>query len=115
MKSDISIVSYIRLITTGTLEEKIMNLQAFKLKMANTVISHENSCLETMGTDQLIDLFSVDDSKKRAGHQDSITDTGDNKQSTRGIKSIIESLPDLWDENSYETEYDLSSFIKSLK
>ena len=86
-----------------------MNLQAFKLKMANTVISHENSCLETMGTEQLIDLFSVDD--KISSMEQLEKKTGDGK----GVKSIIESLPELWDLDTYETEYDLSSFIQSLK
>lgn len=105
------VVNVYRLITTGTLEEKIMGLQKFKLSIANTVISHENSSLQTMATDQLIELFSLNPS-------DPTMDGDKNKPGTssaKGVKSILESLPDLWDENAYENEYDLSSFISSLK
>ena len=49
-----------RLITRGTLEEKIMGLQKFKMGVANTIISQENSSLQSMGTDQLLNLFSLD-------------------------------------------------------
>ncbi|KAL4710296.1 hypothetical protein ACJJTC_011550 [Scirpophaga incertulas] len=51
------VVNVYRLITRDTLEEKIMGLQKFKLMTANTVISSENAAMETMGTDQLLELF----------------------------------------------------------
>ncbi|KAL3193816.1 hypothetical protein MRX96_000109 [Rhipicephalus microplus] len=57
------VVNVYRLITRGTLEEKIMGLQKFKMTIANTVITQENSNLSTMGTDQLLDLFTLDSSK----------------------------------------------------
>lgn len=69
------VVNVYRLITRSTLEEKIMkyvfdkymqiislllniyvnyfSFQKFKLKTANTVISSENSSLQTMGTDKV--------------------------------------------------------------
>ena len=37
-----------------------MGLQKFKMNIANTVISQENSSLQSMGTDQLLDLFTLD-------------------------------------------------------
>lgn len=49
-----------RLITRGTLEEKIMGLQKFKMSIANTVISQDNASLQSMGTDQVLDLFTLD-------------------------------------------------------
>lgn len=71
------VVNVYRLITRSTLEEKIMkyvsktiilkslsdtlfniydyfSFQKFKLKTANTVISSENSSLQTMGTDKVM-------------------------------------------------------------
>lgn len=102
------VVNVYRLITTGTLEEKIMGLQKFKLSIANTVISHENSSLQTMGTDQLIELFTF----RSAGEGNKSNESA--SSSAKGVKSILESLPDLWDENAYESEYDLSNFISSL-
>lgn len=58
------VVNVYRLITRGTLEEKIMGLQKFKMTIANTIISQDNASLKTMGTDQLLDLFSLDDKAK---------------------------------------------------
>lgn len=49
-----------RLITRGTLEEKIMGLQKFKMSIANTVISQDNASMQSMGTDQLLNLFTLD-------------------------------------------------------
>ncbi|KAI8501245.1 btaf1 RNA polymerase II, B-TFIID transcription factor-associated, 170kDa, partial [Branchiostoma belcheri] len=43
------VVNVYRLVTQGTLEEKIMGLQKFKLNIANTVISQENSSLHVKG------------------------------------------------------------------
>jgi len=45
------VVNVYRLITKGTLEEKILGLQKFKLLTANTVITQQNSALENMRTD----------------------------------------------------------------
>lgn len=68
------VVNVYRLITRGTLEEKIMglvrvcilitffsktnsfifnSLQKFKLQTANTIISTENASLQSMGTEQV--------------------------------------------------------------
>lgn len=105
------VVNVYRLITRGTLEEKIMGLQKFKLNIANTVISQDNSSLLTMDTGQLLDLFSVDQDKKKekAGAQQS------NATGKTSLKTMIENLGELWDEEQYETEYNLDNFIGSLK
>ncbi|RWS27685.1 TATA-binding protein-associated factor 172-like protein [Leptotrombidium deliense] len=101
------VVNVYRLITKGTLEEKIMGLQKFKLTIANTVISHDNSSLSTMRTDQLLELFTLN-----------AKESDDDKRlhkATSGMKSVLENLPELWDTNQYDEEYDLSNFINSLK
>ncbi|CAG4975547.1 unnamed protein product [Colias eurytheme] len=89
------VVNVYRLVTRNTLEEKIMGLQKFKLKTANTVISSENAAMETMGTDQLLDLFQLSTGTEPA--------TGEEK------------LPELWDDAQYHEEYDMTSFIRSLR
>lgn len=53
------VVNVYRLIMRGTLEEKIMSLQRFKMSVANTVINADNSSLNTMDTAQLLDLFTM--------------------------------------------------------
>ncbi|XP_047507448.1 TATA-binding protein-associated factor 172 isoform X2 [Pieris napi] len=97
-----NVVNVYRLVTRDTLEEKIMGLQKFKLKTANTVISSENAAMETMGTDQLLDLFQ----------QSGNPGTSSNASSTS--KPLLETLPELWDDKQYEEEYDMSNFIRSL-
>lgn len=36
------------------------SLQKFKLNIANTVVNEQNSGLESMNTDQVLDLFNAD-------------------------------------------------------
>ncbi|KAI3845727.1 hypothetical protein MKX03_007435, partial [Papaver bracteatum] len=52
------VVNVHRLIMRGTLEEKVMSLQRFKVFVANAVINAENTSMKTMNTDQLLDLFT---------------------------------------------------------
>ncbi|RVE49547.1 hypothetical protein evm_005775 [Chilo suppressalis] len=99
------VVNVYRLITRDTLEQKIMGLQKFKLMTANTVISSENAAMETMGTEQLLDLFQPPGTAAPSPVQHhAITDGS----------SSVELPPDLWDDAQYEEEYDMSAFIKSL-
>ncbi|XP_055469787.1 TATA-binding protein-associated factor 172 isoform X2 [Psammomys obesus] len=102
------VVNVYRLITRGTLEEKIMGLQKFKMNIANTVISQENSSLQSMGTDQLLDLFTLDKDGK-AEKADSST------SGKASMKSVLESLSDLWDAEQYDSEYNLETFMRSLE
>ena len=57
-----------RLIMRGTLEEKVMNLQKFKVSVANAIINADNASLKTMNTDQLLDLFTSAENKKVLAH-----------------------------------------------
>ncbi|XP_036356640.1 TATA-binding protein-associated factor 172 [Octopus sinensis] len=109
------VVNVYRLITRGTLEEKIMGLQKFKMTIANTVISQDNSTLRTMGTDQLLDLFILDVNQRDSDKVNS-KDLKNRKHANQqeSIRSILDSLGDLWDEKQYESEYNLDTFLKSL-
>uniref|UniRef100_A0A8C8JQP2 BTAF1 RNA polymerase II, B-TFIID transcription factor-associated n=1 Tax=Oncorhynchus tshawytscha TaxID=74940 RepID=A0A8C8JQP2_ONCTS len=101
------VVNVYRLITRGTLEEKIMGLQKFKMSIANTVISQENASLQSMGTDQLLNLFTLD----KEGKDDKGESSSGGKAS---MKNVLDGLGDLWDQQQYETEYNLDSFMHSL-
>ena len=72
------------------------------------MISQENASLASMGTDQLLDLFSLEnkgpDKKK---NPDGTPQTG--------MKAILENLEELWDESQYESEYDMDNFMKALQ
>lgn len=86
------------------------SLQKFKLLTASTIISSENASLETMGTDQLLDLFHLDNNK---GIRPSASSSDPDGPAT--MKTILENLPDLWDDQQYETEYDMANFVKNLR
>ncbi|KAF9103655.1 TATA-binding protein-associated factor mot1 [Mortierella sp. AM989] len=118
------VVNVYRLITKGTLEEKIMGLQKFKLNIANSVINQQNAGLQSMGTDQILDLFQIsgDDEtdgrkkgKGKGGFSDPNANGGDPNDQKMSTKNVLESLEGLWDEKQYEEEYNLDSFISSLK
>ncbi|KAM6956533.1 TATA-binding protein-associated factor 172 [Aplochiton taeniatus] len=103
------VVNVYRLITRGTLEEKIMGLQKFKMSIANTIISQENASLQSMGTDQLLNLFTLDKDEKGERAESS------SASGKASMKSVLDGLGDLWDQQQYDTEYDLGSFMHSLQ
>ena len=56
-----------------------------------------------LGADQILDTFSINHSKEETS--DSIS-----TESKGGIKAIMDSLPELWDDKEYEEEYNVKSF-----
>ena len=51
-------VNVYRLITTDTIEEKIMKLQQRKKATSEAVVNTDNSTMFSMGTDRLLDIFT---------------------------------------------------------
>jgi len=106
------VVNVYRLVTRGTLEEKIMGLQRFKLNIANSVVTQQNAGLASMDTDLVLDLF------KRT------TEEGDGgaaakkkaKEANQPVnqKNVLQGLEDLPPEEEYEG-LDLSSFMSSIR
>lgn len=104
-------VSVYRLITKGTIEEKIMGLQKFKTHIANTVVSADNSSLASMGTDQLLDLFAPASADAPPPTRDSGT-----AMAAPGAAQAVEGLDELWgEETRYEDEFSVDSFVASLR
>ncbi|KAJ2730865.1 TATA-binding protein-associated factor mot1, partial [Coemansia sp. Cherry 401B] len=102
------VVNVYRLITRNTLEEKIMNVQAFKLHMANSIVNQQNAGLASMNTDQLLDLFDAAPAKAKPKE-------GGAEQPAKSVSKAIEGLEELWDANQYEDEFNLDQFIQSLE
>ncbi|CCE64687.1 hypothetical protein TPHA_0I01830 [Tetrapisispora phaffii CBS 4417] len=115
------VVNVYRIITKGTLEEKIMGLQKFKMNIASTIVNQQNNGLASMDTHQLLDLFDtenvpsqeseVDTSKSNKALDDVANETG----LTGKAKEAVGVLSELWDKSQYEDEYNLDNFIKTLK
>ncbi|KAJ0979707.1 hypothetical protein J5N97_015181 [Dioscorea zingiberensis] len=113
------VVNVHRLIMRGTLEEKVMSLQKFKVTVANAVINAENASLKTMNTDQLLDLFTPTPTTRKGTNLSSSSNgtlDGDTKPATggKGLKAILSGLGELWDQSQYENEYDLNQFLAKL-
>lgn len=75
---------------------------------------------------QLLDLFMFDSGKSGSSGsgvgQESSSSTSNTTTAshilglgTAGAKAVLESLPDLWDQDQYENEYNLDSFMSALK
>ncbi|GAB0133975.1 hypothetical protein EsDP_00002363 [Epichloe bromicola] len=118
------VVNVYRLITRGTLEEKILSLQRFKIDVASTVVNQQNAGLATMDTDQILDLFNLGDSgpslitdrpqNELEGREEDMVDveTGDLRQP--GKKAWLDDLGELWDNKQYEESFDLDDFMKTM-
>lgn len=73
-----------------------------------------------MGTEQILDLFQIsgeDDTVKRKTKGKGSAEGGaiSGQDQKTSAKNVLESLEGLWDEKQYEEEYNLDSFISSLK
>ncbi|KZT56424.1 hypothetical protein CALCODRAFT_435762 [Calocera cornea HHB12733] len=106
------VVNVYRLITKGTLEEKIMGLQRFKLNIANTVVNQQNTDLTSMDTELVLDLF------RRTTDEE---DTASNKRraekpkaGSASQKNVLEGLDELPAEDEYAGQ-DFASFMSTLK
>ncbi|KAH9827456.1 SNF2 family DNA-dependent ATPase domain-containing protein [Teratosphaeria destructans] len=118
------VVNVYRLITRGTLEEKILNLQRFKIDVASTVVNQQNAGLGTMETDQILDLFnlgetdpnlSISDKPDAHGIDESNAVDAEGNVKEKGKKGILDELSELWDDKQYEEEFNLDGFLKTMK
>ncbi|KAK4635844.1 TATA-binding protein-associated factor mot1 [Fulvia fulva] len=118
------VVNVYRLVTRGTLEEKILNLQRFKIDVASTVVNQQNAGLGTMETDQILDLFnlgetdpnlSISDKPEANGVDESNAVDAEGNMREKGKKGILDELSELWDDKQYEEEFNLDGFLKTMK
>ncbi|XP_038996682.1 TATA-binding protein-associated factor BTAF1-like [Hibiscus syriacus] len=103
----------------GTLEEKVMSLQRFKLSVATAVVNAEDASLKTMNADQLLDLFASAETSKKGASSSKRAESGidgDPKLmgTEKGLKAILGGLEELWDQSQYTEEYNLNQFLAKL-
>eukprot|EP00252_Welwitschia_mirabilis_P023628 TRINITY_DN6734_c0_g5_i1.p1 TRINITY_DN6734_c0_g5~~TRINITY_DN6734_c0_g5_i1.p1 ORF type:complete len:674 (-),score=133.46 TRINITY_DN6734_c0_g5_i1:629-2626(-) len=108
------VVNVHRLIMRGTLEEKVMSLQKFKVSIANAVINAENASLNSMDTTQLLDLFTATSEKKLSKDSAEQSSNANMVGVGKGLKSILNSLEELWDQSQYTEEYNVGQFVARL-
>ncbi|CAD0090267.1 unnamed protein product [Aureobasidium vineae] len=119
------VVNVYRLITRGTLEEKILSLQRFKIDVASTVVNQQNAGLGSMQTDQILDLFNMGDTEGAPSLEDKPKDPNaideadavdaEGNVREKGKKGILDELSELWDEKQYEEEFNLDGFLSTMK
>jgi TATA-binding protein-associated factor len=116
------VVNVYRLVTRGTLEEKILNLQRFKIDVASTVVNQQNAGLGTMETDQILDLFNLGETDQNLaeaaepnGVDESNAVDAEGNMREKGKKGILDELSELWDDKQYEEEFNLDGFLKTMK
>lgn len=88
--------------------------------MASTVVNQQNAGLNTMDTDQLLDLFNLGETAENAERP---TETGgkevdmvdiDGELKEKGNKGWLDDLGELWDDRQYQEEYNLDSFLSTM-
>jgi TATA-binding protein-associated factor len=87
------------------------------LNIASSIVNQQNAALATMNTDQILDLFNVQNAStsgaKAAGAEGGLDAEGNPIK--KGGKNVLEDLGELWDEKEYEEEYDMGDYLSSLK
>ncbi|KAI1001863.1 TATA-binding protein-associated factor [Podosphaera aphanis] len=119
------VVNVYRIVTRGTVEEKIMGLQRFKIDVASTVVNQQNAGLGSMETDQILDLFNLGESASLPAptdasqivngtrEEDMVDAVGELRE--KGKKGWLDEIGELWDGREYEESFDLEGFLKSMK
>jgi TATA-binding protein-associated factor len=92
----------------------ICSLQKFKLNIANTIVNQQNSGLQSMDTDQILDLFSGPSGAGEEKNRPRRDIEGEIAKRV-GPKAILDNLETLWDEKEYEEEYNIDNFISNLR
>jgi len=77
------------------------------MNIANTVVNADNRSLSSMGTEQLLDLFTLS-SSQTDGRASSST-------AGRSAESVLGAMEALWDSRQYDSEYNLETFVQNLK
>lgn len=91
---------------------KVSSLQRFKLNVANSVVTQQNSGLASMDTDLVLDLF-----KRTSDEEDAAAAARKKAKESSGPisqKNVLSGLEDLPAEEEYQG-LDLSSFMGSLQ
>ncbi|KAE9549428.1 hypothetical protein FO519_007361 [Halicephalobus sp. NKZ332] len=122
-------VNVYRLITQGSIEEKIMRYQKFKSDTANVLVGSDNRSLGSMATDELLELFALDDGDSKSSNAGTsknfdtvISRNSDEGPKTKKRKVVSQNIPgsglekwsveELWDNSQYEEQHSISQFLK---
>ena len=116
-------VTVYRLLTRGTLEERVMSLQRFKVDVAGAVVNADNVSLTSMDASRLLDSLAAGGGARGGAPGSSASEpAGDAAAAAAaaaagggaGLKAALASLGDLWDEAQGAEQYDVDAFVAKL-
>jgi len=117
-------VNVYRILTRGTIEEKVMSLQRFKLDVANAVVNADNASMKSMDTGAMLELFTAEKGKKaklEAEKKEQTQGKGEGggeqqqfQQQSAPMKQILNGLDELWAQSQYDEEFDVEQFQKTF-
>ena len=101
------VVNVYRLITAHTIEERILGLQRFKLAISASIINDQNASLDTMNTQDLLDLFQGDKSgdAKDSGKESGSGKAEKEREGRVTMAQMLKELEERADADSVEAEY----------
>ncbi|UMM18227.1 hypothetical protein L5515_014390 [Caenorhabditis briggsae] len=108
-------VNVYRLITQGTVEEKVMSLAKFKLNTAQALIGADNTSMMTMETGELMNMFTLDGdepTKKRGETSGEPAVKKSKKATSSGGPSEEINLASMWDESQYD-DFQVDNFLRN--
>lgn len=88
------------------------SLQRFKLNIANSVVNQQNAGLESMGTDQVLDLFKISTGEEDAADAEARRKEREANGGPVSQKSLLDGLEDLPNEDYANLGVD--SFLEGL-
>jgi TATA-binding protein-associated factor len=114
-------VNVYRILTRGTIEEKVMSLQRFKLDVANAVVNADNASMKSMDTGAMLELFTAEkgkkaklDAEKKAHAEGGNGGEAQGQAQNAPMKQILNGLDELWAQSQYDEEFDVEQFQKTF-
>ncbi|CAK5062488.1 unnamed protein product [Meloidogyne enterolobii] len=105
-----------RLITLGTVEEKVMRLQKFKTDTANALIGVENRSLASMATDDLLELFSLKNPGTNLDVNAKLSNTKKksrmNSNASCSTENGVWAVDELWGNQKEEEDTEFEQYIE---
>lgn len=77
---------------------------------------NEQICIDAFIIFQLLDLFSLENGGRSLNGTSNSRGTLQSQSISHvSIQSMLNTLPDLWEDKQYEEEYDMNTFLNSLR
>lgn len=94
-------VQVFRLVTKNTIEQDIIKVQERKMQISNAIVNSDNSTLFSMGTDRLLDIFTVPKNQESTPTSDDLDDLVEQEYQSLSVEHFLRGLEPI-DANSHQ-------------